>query len=332
VLWAEHVAKNTARDRDDIAAEVKRQFSDAEFVELTAVCGLFGQSNRFQDSMRLPIEEQHEVDKIKTSVRTDPAKLKAYVARMLEYWPHTFPAASPFRSAPSAAVPPGDPRPSRVPLLDGSADGDSAHFIAAATALLGGSTNAVRVLAHTPHVAKFFLAIYFPFERDGLGSGLPAPLRLMILLKTHHMHDARYMIAHHTVLGRVAGLSETQLTALSRADAENSPEFSPLERAAIAWAALVARNTAKRDEAVFKELQRHFKDAEVVEMTALCAVTNNADLIYNALRVPVESAAELDALYPTVVADPNRLKCYLERIVADWPVNFPKIDAGPVNL
>ena len=259
MLWAEHVAKNTARDRDDIAAEVKRQFNDAEFVELTAVCGLFGQSNRFQDSMRLPIEEQHEVDKIKTSVRTDPVKLKVYVERVLEYWPHTFPAASPVTAAPAAAVPPGDPRPPRVPLLDAGAGGDSARFIAAATALLGGSANAARVLAHTPHVAKFFLALYFPFERDGLGSSLPAPLRLMILLKTHHMHDARYMIAHHTVLGRAAGLTEAQLTALSRADTVNSPEFSPRDRAAIAWAALVAPNTAKRDEAVFNELKQAFQ-------------------------------------------------------------------------
>ena len=77
MLWAEHVAKNTARDRDDIAEEVMQHFSDAEFVELTAVSGLFGQSNRFQDSMRLPIEDAHEVDNIRTSVRTDPAKLKA---------------------------------------------------------------------------------------------------------------------------------------------------------------------------------------------------------------------------------------------------------------
>lgn len=329
MLWAEHVAKNSARDRDDVAAEVQAHFSNAEFVELTAVCGLFAQSNRFQDSMRLPIEDTHEVDKIKTSVRTDPVKLRAYLERMLEHWPRDFPATEPVTPLPAGAVPAGDVRGCRVPLLDAAAGGDSARFIAAADALIGGVTNAVRVWAHTPHVAKLFLALYFPFERDGLGSGLPAPLRLMLLLKTHHQHDARYLLAHHTLLGRAAGLSEAQLAALAREDAHEADVFAPRERAAIAWAAQLAHNTAKRDERVFGELQRHFGHAELVEMTALCALTSNADLIYNALRVPLEPASTLAALYPAVTVEPLRLERYIRRVVADWPTVMPPIDAGP---
>jgi alkylhydroperoxidase family enzyme len=331
VLWAEHVAKNTARDRDDVAAEVKTHFSDAEFVELTAVCGLFGQSNRFQDSMRLPIEEQHEVDKIKTSVRADPARLKAYLERILEHWPREFPKMPAVEPAAGAnAAPAGDARSCRVPLLDaGTAGADGARFIAAASALLGRTTNAVKVWAHTPHVAKMFVPFFFAFERDGAGSILPAPLRLMVLLTTHHMHAAQYMIAHHTVLGRAAGLSDAQLAALARADTSGAAQFSTRERAAIAWAALVAPNTAKRDEAAFIELKKYFNDAEVVEMTALCAIASNADLIYNALRVPLEPVAELAALYPAVAADPARLQHYLGQVVADWPSEFPQIDAGP---
>ena len=64
VLWAEHVAKNTARERDDVFEEVHKHFNDAELVELTGVCGQFASSNRFQDSLRLPIEEHGEVSKI----------------------------------------------------------------------------------------------------------------------------------------------------------------------------------------------------------------------------------------------------------------------------
>ncbi len=329
--WADHVAKNTARDRGDIAEEVKRHFSNAEFVELTAVCGLFGQSNRFQDSMRLPIEEQHEVDKIRTSVRADPAKLKAYLERIVEYWPREFPQAMKLKPAANAgALPAGGGRRCRVPLLESNTAGpDGARFIAAAHAILGAATNAVKVWAHTPHVAKMFVPLYFAFERDGAGSLLPAPLRLMILLKTHHIHRAPYMLAHHTVLGRLAGLTQAQLAALSRTDAPASAEFAPRERAAIAWAALVAPNIAKRDEAVFNELKKYFSDAQVVEITALCAIMSNADLIYNALRVPVEPVAEIIALYPAVGADPARLKRYLEQIVADWPTQWPEIDAGP---
>jgi len=327
-LWAEHVAKNTARERDDVAAEVKRHFSNAEFVELTAVCGLFGQSNRFQDSMRLPIEEQHEVDKIRTSIRVDPVRLKTYVEHMIAFWPDDFPAASPVKgSAGSTALPNRDNRGCRVPLLDANTAGEDARrFIAAAETLLGGATNAVKVWAHTPHVAKMFLPFYFSFERDGVGSMLPASLRSMILLKTHHTHQAGYTIAHHTMLGRAAGLSEAQLAVLSRDNASSAAEFSRAERAAIAWAALVARNAAKRDERVFEDLKTHFSDAEVVEITALCAIASNADLIYNALRVPLEPAAHLTMLYQSVRADPVKLKAYLEQVVSDWPAVFPQID------
>jgi len=331
VLWAEHVARNTARDRDDIADEVMQHFSDAEFVELTAASGLFGQSNRFQDSMRLPIEDSHEVDKIRTSVRTDPAKLKAYLERILAHWPSEFPktpAATPALN--QNALPDGDPRPCRVPLIAANGAGAGAvHFIAAASTLLGGTTNAIKVWAHTPHVAKMFVPFFFAFERDGAGSILPAPLRLMILLKTHHMHNARYLLAHHTALGRAAGLTGAQLAALSRADVATSSEFSLSERAAIAWAAQVAPNTAKRNDAVFDELQKYFSSAEVVEITALCAITSNADLIYNALRVPVEPYADITALYSAVAADPMRLRHYLEQVIADWPTEWPRIDVGP---
>jgi alkylhydroperoxidase family enzyme len=184
----------------------------------------------------------------------------------------------------------------------------------------------VKVWAHTPHVGKMFLPFYFSFERGGVGSLLPASLRLMLLLKTHHVHEARYTIAHHTVLGRAAGLSEAQLEALSRTDAAAEREFSAAERAAIAWAALVARNAAKRDEAVFNGLKSHFKDAEVVEMTALCALASNADLLYNALRVPLEPPTHLLTLYRSVAADPKKLKAYVEQVVADWPAVIPQID------
>ncbi|NQV54375.1 MAG: carboxymuconolactone decarboxylase family protein, partial [Rhodospirillales bacterium] len=35
VLWAEHVTKNTARDRDDVFAQVREEFEETEIVELT---------------------------------------------------------------------------------------------------------------------------------------------------------------------------------------------------------------------------------------------------------------------------------------------------------
>ena len=47
VLWAEHVTRNTARERDDIFQAVRREFSEEEVVELTMISGLFNFFNRF---------------------------------------------------------------------------------------------------------------------------------------------------------------------------------------------------------------------------------------------------------------------------------------------
>ena len=91
VLWAEHVTLNTARDRDDVFEEVSKHFDDAEIVELTLMSGLFAMFNRLMDSLRIPIEVQGEVDKIKESLHLSPTKVKAYYETVVETWPSSFP-------------------------------------------------------------------------------------------------------------------------------------------------------------------------------------------------------------------------------------------------
>jgi hypothetical protein len=95
VLWAEHVTKNTARSRDDVFEEVRRHFSDAEIVDLTLICAYFNMNNRFQDSLRIPLEEQEEVDKIKKSVRLNTGALRSYLGAILRDWPDEFPEPAP---------------------------------------------------------------------------------------------------------------------------------------------------------------------------------------------------------------------------------------------
>ena len=281
--------------------------------------------------MRLPIEAQHEVNKIRNSVQADPERLRTYIARMVDNWPAKYPAAAGAVRANAAGVTvlPVTASASRVPLLDpATAPRASTQFMMAAQRLLGGLPNSVRVWAHTPHVAKFFVPFFFAFERDGAGSVLPATLRMMVLLKTHHLHAAQYLIAHHTILGRAAGLTDEQLAALADVRAQQSREFAPREQAAIAWAAQVAHNNAKRDEAVFDELKKHFNDTEVVELTGLCAIGSNADLIYNALRVPLESLSTISALNSEVALDAASIKAYLQSVLADWPQEWPQLDVG----
>lgn len=91
VLWAEHVTKNTAKSRDDVFEAVRGQFSDSELVELTMVITYFNMRNRFQDSLRIPLDEPKVIAGITQGLHQDPAKMKAYYEGILRNWPETFP-------------------------------------------------------------------------------------------------------------------------------------------------------------------------------------------------------------------------------------------------
>jgi len=339
VLWAEHVAKNTARERDDVYDEVKRHFTDAELVELTDVCGVFAVSNRFQDTMRLPIEEQGEIDKIKSSIRANPERIKAFIETLIKTWPTDFPSPSSVGdtdtnavrsalTAPDAKAPvktmPGIGSPC-LPMLNADEGAvDSARFLSAARTLLGGISNAHRIWAHSPHVAKLFLPYQISLEREGVGSILQTPLKLLVLIRTAHLNAATYSLAHRTALARAAGISEERLAALGTEDCGASPLFSARERAALVWAHHIADNSAKRREDIFDELKIHFSVAEIVELTGTCAMANRLDLVHNALRVPLESPEQIEALNRSVRLDPARIKAYLQTLLADWPQQFPE--------
>lgn len=104
VLWAEHVTKNTARGRDDVFAQVREVFSEAEIVELTVMCGFFNFYNRFTDSLHIPLEVHNEVRKIKRNVRLDPEIVRSYLQKLLDNWPRAFPEPPQAERAPEPAA------------------------------------------------------------------------------------------------------------------------------------------------------------------------------------------------------------------------------------
>ncbi|MBT3401618.1 MAG: carboxymuconolactone decarboxylase family protein [Rhodospirillaceae bacterium] len=90
IEWAEHMTKNTAASRDDVYERVAAQYSEAEIVELTLICSMFNMINRFNDSLKLTIEDQSEVDKIRGTVHIDPGNIKTYLRWLADNWPDDF--------------------------------------------------------------------------------------------------------------------------------------------------------------------------------------------------------------------------------------------------
>jgi alkylhydroperoxidase family enzyme len=84
VLWAPHGTKNTAQFCDDIFETVSQSFNVSENVKLTMVSAYFNMNNRFIDSLRVPIEHEDEVNKIKGSVSLDLGRVRQYLQTILD--------------------------------------------------------------------------------------------------------------------------------------------------------------------------------------------------------------------------------------------------------
>ena len=90
IEWAEHVARGTASKRDDIYENVSNHLSDVALVELTLTICYLDMRNKFNDAMKVPIEEKNYIER-SLNRKKDPAELKAYLQAVIDEWPEEFP-------------------------------------------------------------------------------------------------------------------------------------------------------------------------------------------------------------------------------------------------
>ncbi len=94
IEWAEHVTLNTARSRDDVFEQLAEHFEPAEIVELTVMSAFFNMFNRIMDSLKVDVELQSEVDRIKSSLHLNPDRVRSYLETLIDHWPDSFPDPS----------------------------------------------------------------------------------------------------------------------------------------------------------------------------------------------------------------------------------------------
>jgi alkylhydroperoxidase family enzyme len=83
-------------------------------------------------------------------------------------------------------------------------------------------------------------------------------------------------------LARRFGGTEEELHALETGDLN---VFAPRERAAIAFAEKLSRNSNQVGEEAFAELRRHFDEGEIVEIAAVAGIFNYFNRFNNALQM-----------------------------------------------
>lgn len=148
--------------------------------------------------------------------------------------------------------------------------------------------NQVRALAHHPQLLKALIGVY---EAFAAASTVERKLMELGILIVSRVNACDYCLRHHTPLGQAAGLSVEQLHCIERGDwLERRDLWSEQDWLVINYAERMTREPYRIGDEFFADLQRHFDDRQIVEMTmrfALCSAWNKFN---DALGLDTESA------------------------------------------
>jgi uncharacterized peroxidase-related enzyme len=215
----------------------------------------------------------------------------------------------------------------RIPLIHPEAvDGDLADFYDTVTEVFGRVPNSLRTMAHAPLLAMLMIPFNATVQREWSGARLSGRIKEMVIIKTSQVNGCDYCFAHNTALGEAAGITHDQVIELSSDDYLQSDKFTEHEKAAILWAEHVTRNTAQKRGDVYDRLAALFSDAEIVELTLVCAMFNMINRFNDCLQIDVEVQAEVDKIKRTLVLDPQRISTYLHWLADHWPSEFDTIN------
>ena len=113
----------------------------------------------------------------------------------------------------------------------------------------------------------------FTLEKYIAESGLEPKLVHLVKMRASQINGCAYCLDMHSIDARAAGESEQRLYTL---DAwRETPFFTDRERAALAWTeavTLIAQTHAHDD--VYADLQKHFTEKEIVDLTLVVGTIN----------------------------------------------------------
>jgi alkylhydroperoxidase family enzyme len=113
-------------------------------------------------------------------------------------------------------------------------------------------------------------------------------IQQLVIIKTSSLNQSAYCLSHNVPLGKKMGLSEEQIATARGDDYMASPLFDDRQKAAIRWAEVVTKMTARDDEAAFAAMKRHFSEQQIVELTVFCGMWNYSNRLCEALHVDLE--------------------------------------------
>jgi len=139
-----------------------------------------------------------------------------------------------------------------------------------------------------PNGYQAMLGVHSYVQNSGLGLGLLE----LVKMRVSQINGCAFCIAMHVPLARKHGISDNKMHLL--AAWREAPNYSPAERAALAWAeALTILTGGDVSDAVYAEIRQHFSEKEVADLSFAVAEINAWNRLMICTRTPpqLESAS-----------------------------------------
>ena len=161
-----------------------------------------------------------------------------------------------------------------------SASGNAKELLEALRTGLGMVPNMAGVMANSPAV----LASWVQFNSSLGGGELPAPIRERIALLTAETNECGYCLSAHTALGKMAGLSASEIDA---ARDGKSSDVKSLEALAFAHRVLETRGGVEASD-VERVRDAGFSDGQIVEIVGAVALNLFTNTFNRAFDVEID--------------------------------------------
>jgi len=169
------------------------------------------------------------------------------------------------------------------------ADAETRRVYDAVVRQWGRISNFSKVLAHQPAALEGWM---LPNDSIRLANVKTDPeyvkIQQLVIIKTSALNRSAYCMSHNVPLGKKIGLTEAQIAAAQGDDYLQSPALTARQKAAVRWADAVTRMTARDDDDAFADMQKHFSEKEIVELTVFCGMWNYSNRLCEALHVDLE--------------------------------------------
>lgn len=159
------------------------------------------------------------------------------------------------------------------------ATGKAKELLDVVQSKLGMTPNLMKTLAHSPEALAGYLSL-----NQALGTTLSGALREQIAIAVANANGCRYCLSAHTALGKMAGLSEAELSAAMKADS-----IQPRSKAALEFAKRVlATRGSVTDEDLATVHEAGFGDKEITEIVAHVALNTLTNYFNNVARTEID--------------------------------------------